>query len=349
MFKDSVIIINHDNSTRLVSLANSFGKVYPSQASELLAGILNISPDDRVLDIGGGADPFTGASVVVEPYLDNASHRSGKNVLPGVDYVQSFAESLPFGDKAFDVAISRQVFEHVNSPGDACREMMRVAKRGFIETPSKIYDLLSGPNPSHQWFVSKAEDMLFFERRMFVRHPLKHLGLSSIPSSSEGQVIIHWEYRNLSSVQFYWEGSFDYRVVDSAEGFDYSNPLHASEAHLDVAICSLLHGGHYLANREYDAREALRLRPAWDLAHNTLGVILWKQGRFEEAIREFTLAAEIEPRDQYLYNLRLDPGRGEPLVVDFDYTLPEDEKFFSRHTKSGVFNTVEYLYGRHCK
>lgn len=349
MLNDTFIIMEYNNYTRMVPLANSFGKVYPSLISEFLADMLNISPDERVLDIGGGADPFYGASVVVEPHLENASHRSGENVLPDVDYVQCFAENLSFRDKAFDVAVSRQVFEHVNSPNDACREMMRVARRGFIETPRKIYELISGPNPSHQWFVSVADGALVFERRMFVRHPLRHLGLGTVPSSKEGQLLIHGEYRNLSCVQFYWEGGFDYRVVDSGEGFDYSNPLHASEAHLDVAICSLLHGGHYLTNRECDAREALRLRPGWDLAHNTLGVILWKQGRLEEAGREFTLAAETEPRDEYLYNLKLEPTRGEPLIVDFDYTLPEDEKFFRRYTNCGAFDTAGYLYGRHCK
>ena len=112
---------------------------------------------------------------------------------------------------------------------------------------------------------------------------MRHIGLSLVPSSPEGQLIIHWEFKNITNVQFYWEGEFDFQVTDSGEGFDYTNPLHASEAHLDVAICSLLHGGHHLPYREFDAREALRLRPDWALAHNTLGVILWKEKKYDEA------------------------------------------------------------------
>ena len=98
---------------------------------------------------------------------------------------------------------------------------------------------------------------------------------------------MHWEYKNLTNAQFYWEDTFKYEVIDSPDGFDYTNPIHASEAHLDVAICGIMQGAFYLDARLSDARMAVGLKPDWALAHNTLGIILWKRGNFVEALAEF--------------------------------------------------------------
>lgn len=342
-----LLYIEMGSYQRPIPLTNSFGVVFPVLADDILAGMFSLKGSDQILDIGGGSNPFSKATVVTEPYLEMNTHRSGVDIKSGVDYVECFAEEMPFADKQFDFAIARQVFEHVTSPKAACDEMIRVSKRGFIETPQKNYELLCGPNPSHNWFVSVVNNKLIFERRMFVRHPLRHLGLSAVPSSPEGQFLLHWELKNLTNVQFYWEDEFEYEVVDSEAGFDYSNPDHAAEAHLDVAICSLLQGGYYLWQRESDARVAVRLRPDWALAHNTLGIILWKQGKTQEALSEFTLAAQLEKRDEYKYNAGLEDSRLNPALVDFEYALAMDEKFFSNYGTCCSFNIPDYLQKLH--
>lgn len=342
---NSTVIFNFGNYRREIPLTNDFGPLYPRFSEELLAAILKIKPAEKVIDIGGGDNPFPRADVVVEPYPHDSSHRSGTAALPGITYVQAFAEHLPFKDREFDVAISRQVLEHVQSPAAACREMIRTAKRGYIETPHKIYDIILGPNPSHNWFITLENNKLVFERRRFVRHPFRHPGLAAAPSSAAAQFLLHYEFANLINVQFYWEDKFDFEIIDHAEGFDYSNPVHAAEAHLDMAVCSLLHGGHFLPAREYDAREALRLRPDWALAHNTLGVILWKQKKTAEAKKEFQLAAKIEPRAEFVHNSGLHKPSEEPVIVDFDYRLPIDEKFFSRYAGASSINIFDLLYG----
>lgn len=334
---------------RQIPLTNSFGVVYPGVSDELLAFLFKITPDEKVLDIGGGDNPFSRADVVTEPFLHKSAHRSGRDILPGIRYVKCFAEKLPFADKSFDFAISRQVFEHVQSPGAACREIMRVAKRGFIETPRKKYELLFGPNPAHNWLISLRDNKLVFERRMFVRHPFRHIGLSAVPSSPEGQCLLHYEFANLTNVQFYWEDKFDYEVIDPPDGFDYSNPVHAAEAHLDLAICSLLHGGHFFTERASDAREAVRLKPDWALAHNTLGIILWKQNKFGQAKKAFAKAAELEKRDEFTYNAGLDNPSQKPVIVDFDDSLAIDEKFFGSYIRASSVNLIDLLYGEHYK
>lgn len=331
-----------------VPLTNSFGKVYPALRDKALAAVLHLKPEEKVLDIGGGSNPFTRADVVTEPFLDHSSHRGGEGIRSNVEYVQCFAEDLPFREKEFDFSICRQVLEHVVSPEASCKEIMRVSKRGFIETPQKHFELLFGPNPSHNWFVTARENKIVFERRMFIRHPLRHLGLSYFPSTHEGQTLIHFEYKNLTNVQFYWENSFEFEVIDSEDGFNYSNPIHASEAHLDTAICGIIHGGHFLIHRESDAREAVRLRPEWALAQNTLGIILWKQGNYEEGMSCFKKAVELGDRDEYKFNANLQAGQ-EPQLADFDYGLPMDDKFLKQHASITGFDIPKYLYQPHIK
>lgn len=222
---------------------------------------------------------------------------------------------------------------------------MRVAKRGFIETPHRNYDLLMGPNPSHNWFVSVRGSTLVFERRRFIRHPFRHIGLSLVPSSPEGQFLLHWEFKNLTNVQFYWEDRFDFQVIDYEDGFDYRNPDHAAEAHLDSAICSLFFPGSPLEHREHDAREAIRLRPDWALAHNTLGIICWRQGRKELAMNCFRRAHELEPDNPaFAANASLHPD-DQPTIVDFADVLPMDEAFMAEISTPSGINMVKLLLG----
>jgi len=335
--------------TRPLPLTNSFGRVIPALDDQLTAELLGIGPNETVLDIGGGSSPFRRANTVTDAYLTHNSHRGGQPVPAGHHYVECRAEELPFRDGEFDFAISRQVFEHTDDPAAACREMMRVARRGFIETPERNYDILLGPNPSHQWFISTHGTTLVFERRRFIRHPFRHIGLSFIPSSPEGQYLIHWEFKNLSNVQYYWAGSFDYIIIDDGNGFDYHNPDHAAEAHLDSALCSLLFAGSPPAHREADAREALRLRPDWALAHNTLAALLWLQGRREEAEAHFTRAALLDPTcPTYIRNASL-PPEGTPEIVDFTDTLPLDEAFMREMSTPGGIDMPRLLRGRNPK
>ena len=144
--------------TRSLPLTNFAGRVYPALHSEMMVQLLNIQPHERVLDIGGGDSPFSRANVVTDAFPDMNAHRSGRSAClkaadgSDMEFVQCFAEELPFEDKAFDVAYCRMVLEHAIDPAAACREMMRVARRGFLETPSPLAEYLGG-HPTHRWIV----------------------------------------------------------------------------------------------------------------------------------------------------------------------------------------------------
>lgn len=124
----------------------------------------------RVVDLGCGPNPHPAATAVVEPYLEPVSRFSG-SVAPatfaarGVRLVQQPMDSdLPFGDKEFDFAICSHAIEHVEDPGKACAEMIRIAKAGLIAAPSLFADLLFG-RPYHRWLVVDRGGVLYFFRK----------------------------------------------------------------------------------------------------------------------------------------------------------------------------------------
>jgi Methyltransferase domain len=60
----------------------------------------------------------------------------------GFPYVQGSGCELPFGDKSFDLAFSNSAIEHVGSEEKQlrfAREMMRVGKRVYCQTPSRAF------------------------------------------------------------------------------------------------------------------------------------------------------------------------------------------------------------------
>jgi hypothetical protein len=95
-----------------------------------------IPKDARVLEIGPGSVPFKRADVSVD-FVD----------VPNVKQLIKLdvaTEPLPFADKEFDFVVARHVLEDMYNPFPLCGEMSRVAKAGYIETPSPIAELGRG-------------------------------------------------------------------------------------------------------------------------------------------------------------------------------------------------------------
>lgn len=102
---------------------------------DYLANVV-IPKDAKVLEIGPGTVPFKRADVSVD-FVDV----EGVKNLVKMDVA---SESLPFEDKEFDFVVARHVLEDMYNPFPLCAEMSRVAKAGYIETPSPIAELGRG-------------------------------------------------------------------------------------------------------------------------------------------------------------------------------------------------------------
>lgn len=126
---------------------------------------LKITKKDRVLEVGSGHNPTFRADVIVERFLESNYHRCGTvKVYPHQELINANGEALPFKDKEFDYVICNQVLEHVDNPADFIREQCRVAKGGYMETPSLLGEFLF-PKKSHKWIILYLDNkLILFEK-----------------------------------------------------------------------------------------------------------------------------------------------------------------------------------------
>jgi len=178
----------------------------------------NIPKNANVLDIGSGPAPFPGATVLCERYLDNTVHRYGKVITNDLPIVQADINALPFPDKKFDFVYCAHVLEHVENPIKACGEIMRVGRRGYLETPNFMKDALfcHAGLMHHRWHTVAAGNTIFF-------FEYTHRELKGIRSSAWNDLI--WsKYHNrlqdalldnmdIFNTMFLWDDKFEVQVV----------------------------------------------------------------------------------------------------------------------------------------
>jgi len=79
------------------------------------------------------------------PDADGAAQRGGGAlVLEGRPLIQADGRHLPFRDKTFDYSIASHVIEHLSPTGavELAAELYRVARAGYVEAPSIVYELV---------------------------------------------------------------------------------------------------------------------------------------------------------------------------------------------------------------
>jgi len=96
---------------------------------------LPIARGALVLEVGSGDSPCPRSDVLFDMSLEGNERVGGKTVHDR-PLVLGQAECLPFKDKAFDYVIAFHVLEHSRDPEKFLSELQRVARAGYIETPS---------------------------------------------------------------------------------------------------------------------------------------------------------------------------------------------------------------------
>ncbi len=143
----------------------------------------SVSPSDVVLDIGGWASPFNRANFVMDaqPFETRGFYRTFGGPAfqgPADEHFTKDTwicrdicdhEPYPFADKSIDLVICSHTLEDVRDPVWVCREMNRIAKRGYIETPSRVAESCRGwETPKlaglshHRWFVETDGTRVIF-------------------------------------------------------------------------------------------------------------------------------------------------------------------------------------------
>jgi hypothetical protein len=193
--------------------------LYAPNEGKVLA---QIGPNDVVLDVGGWGRPFNRANYVIDlhPYETRGRHYLDAFGLgPQGGPVECFtAESYirrdlcdrtpwPFPDKSIDYCVCSHTLEDLRDPIWVCHEMVRIAKRGYIEMPSRVFEASRNREAGvpvglshHRWHVEIAGSHITFHPKNHEIHGHHSLSLpESYWKTVPEEQMVTW---------LFWEGNF---------------------------------------------------------------------------------------------------------------------------------------------
>jgi SAM-dependent methyltransferase len=176
---------------------------------------LHIPANALVLDVGSGHRPHARADILCEKYLDDNTERGGNAVIDR-PLVLGDILSLPFRDGAFDYIITRHILEHVEDPPAFFREITRVSKAGYIETPSLIWENLHPVRPYHKWVLLKVNDMILMAPKPpHLYHSVLGTVIEELGMNSLEYGLLIKAYLDLFYVRHEWSGTVRYEFYSS--------------------------------------------------------------------------------------------------------------------------------------
>lgn len=172
------------------------------------------------VEVGPGRYPWPRANEYVDIH-EKTSSELGKSLR-----IADVQRGLPYGDKQVDFLLISHVFEHLEDPESAAREISRVAKQGLVECPHPWGEaVFAFEEPTHRWLVwppKKGEKALRFwrlgdSRVEALRDRDVHAALCRLyrngPARLDHDAILlrKWFYRNqpnLATIHA-WEGKLE--------------------------------------------------------------------------------------------------------------------------------------------
>jgi hypothetical protein len=175
----------------------------------------------RIVEIGPGAIPFGPAT----EFVDWIFHDEFKKALPAGTKTYQMnicSDPLPFEDKSVEFLYCRHVLEDIYDPFWVCQEMSRVAKAGYVETPSPIAEVCRGvdggkPNwrgyHHHRYLIWNDNGVLTFVPKYPI---IEHYGLGDAESQVYdllNQGPLHW------NTYFFWNDAIKFRILSHDQEF----------------------------------------------------------------------------------------------------------------------------------
>jgi len=179
----------------------------------------DIQASDRVLDVGCGGWPFKHATHLADKYPETTTHRTESLARDHRPFYEVDIEKLSFPDKSFDFVFCSHVLEHTENPGCAMRELCRVAKRGYVEVPTRLSDVMFNftrlPN-HHKWHGLVVKDtVILIEWSDSERRELGNEFYAELQSSySNNFQDFFTRNRDLFFASLRWNADFNFLVID---------------------------------------------------------------------------------------------------------------------------------------
>lgn len=180
-----------------------------------------IRPTDLVVDVGSGGDPHPRADVLVDNDIVMNAHRpyAFRRAAPTV---VADIMALPFRAGCFDFSICSHVLEHLDDPVGAARELSRVSRAGYVETPTDIHEKLF-PMTWHKWMVREDGRRIHFDAKPSAMLD-ERLSDWAIPLLGRSRSFrrAFWSRSDDFFLQHYWTGTLD--VVAHGEPAEWFAP-----------------------------------------------------------------------------------------------------------------------------
>lgn len=179
----------------------------------------NIAPSDLVLDIGVGGWPFKRANHLADKFPDATTHRFEAIVRDDRPFFEVDLERLSFSDQAYDFVFCSHVLEHLDNPGQAMRELMRVGRRGYIEVPTRLSDAMFNftrlPN-HHRWHgMVLGDTFVLVEWNDWERRDLGNHFFDALHSPYKNAFQDFFERnRDLFFVSYHWQEAIKFLIID---------------------------------------------------------------------------------------------------------------------------------------
>ena len=170
-----------------------------------------LPPEALVLDVGGWAAPIARADWVIDlmPYATRGMYGEVNAANERFDETTWVARDIcarepwPFEDDQFDFAVCAHTLEDVRDPVWVCDELTRVARAGYIETPSRLEEQTYGVHgpwvgwSHHHWLVELEGGTLTFVFKSHVLHGRRDFafrqGFAEGLDPAERVVALFWE------------------------------------------------------------------------------------------------------------------------------------------------------------
>lgn len=187
-------------------ILSSDGDLHP-QVVEYLDRKKAENPNYRVLDVGGYEMAWAGKWTTA--YLDI----QGGEYVGDICYQETWDQ---FGDKEWDFVVCTHTLEDVRDPVTAIRNILRVAKAGFVAMPHKHSELSNIALQRHwvgychhRWVFTLAKDVLRFAAKWPVTSAL-------CEEAKPGPSFLPWlrpSMGQIGELSFLWEGEFEYELI----------------------------------------------------------------------------------------------------------------------------------------
>lgn len=168
-----------------------------------------IDKDALVVDIGSGDKPFWRGDVFFDKLsLPNNQRFTETGVVDSIGlFIDGDVNKTPFKNKAFDFSFCGHLLEHVKNPELAIKEIVRISKSGYIESPNGLLESIL-PYQSHIWFIYLDGKKLIFVRKSKKMHDIltKNGPLANKKS---------WMQLKNPFIRLYWKNNIEYEIIDN--------------------------------------------------------------------------------------------------------------------------------------